>query len=39
MGGENAFIAQRSDGQGNLQVGSIYLWQNAKPVLIWKLQP
>ena len=38
-GGENAFIALRKYDQGNSQVDSITLWQNAEPVLIWKLQP
>jgi hypothetical protein len=38
-GGENAFIAVRNDDPGNSQVESIYLWQDEKPMLIWKLQP
>jgi hypothetical protein len=38
-GGEHALIALRSNDQGKPQVESIYLWQDANPVLIWKHQP
>jgi hypothetical protein len=38
-GGEHAFIALRGDNQENSQVESIYLWQDANSVLIWKYQP
>jgi hypothetical protein len=39
MSGEQAFIALRGDNQNNLQVESIYLWQNAKLLLFWKNIP
>jgi hypothetical protein len=38
-GGEQAFIALLGDDQKNLPVESIYLWQDAKPVLFWKNKP
>jgi hypothetical protein len=38
-GGEHAFIALRGDNQQNSQVESIYLRQDANPVLIWRHQP
>ena len=37
--GEHAFIALRSGDQGNSEVESIYLWQDADTELIWKNQP
>jgi hypothetical protein len=37
--GDHTFIALRNDDQGFLQVESIYLWQDADPLLIWKYQP
>jgi hypothetical protein len=38
-GGEQAFIALLGDNQTNFQVESIYLWQDANPVLFWKNKP
>jgi hypothetical protein len=38
-GGEHAFIVLRGDNQQNSQVESIYLRQDANPVLIWRHQP
>jgi hypothetical protein len=38
-GGEHAFIVLRGDNQQNSQVESIYLRQDANPVLIWRYQP
>ena len=38
--GEPAFLALQRDALGDYsQVESIYRWQNAKAVLIWKNQP
>jgi hypothetical protein len=38
--GEPAFLALQSDALGDYsQVESIYRWQDAKAVLIWKNQP
>jgi hypothetical protein len=39
MGGEDAFIVLRDDDNGNSQLESIYLWQDAKLSLSWKFQP
>ncbi len=38
-GGEKAFIALLGDNQKAPQVESIYLWQDAKPVLFWENRP
>ena len=38
-GGEHAFIALRSNNNGKSQVESIYLWQDADALLIWKSEP
>ncbi len=38
-GGEQAFLALLGDNPTNFQVESIYLWQDAHPVLFWENKP